>query len=136
MPPPNKQPKEKRQAVRVPQAAQYPPEAFEFIQEGLSYTVEKIHGPGTAPKTNRHVSGQQLCDGLRELALNHWGLLARTVLHRWNITSTLDFGRIVFSLIDIGSMQKTDNDTLVDFKDVFDFKTGFEAGYTIPSEFV
>ena len=134
MPPSNKQPKEKHSAVRLPQTAQYPPEAFEFIQEGLSYTVKKVHGPGTAPKANRHVSGQQLCEGLRELALNHWGLLAKTVLSRWNITSTLDFGRVVFALIDVGNMQRTDNDTLADFKDVIDFRTAFDSNYCIPSE--
>lgn len=111
----------------------YPPEAYEFIQQGLSFTVQKLHGDAPKPDADRHVSGRQLCQGLREYSLIQWGLLARTVLRRWNITSTLDFGRIVFALVDGGHMQKTDEDTIEDFRGVIDFRTGFDAGYKIPS---
>jgi uncharacterized repeat protein (TIGR04138 family) len=113
------------------ESGRYPAQAYEFIQRGLSYTVEKMHGSETDPDANRHVSGRQLCDGLREFALTQWGMLARTVLREWEIHSTLDFGRIVFSLIQAGQMQKTDEDTLEDFRNVFDFKSAFEAGYRI-----
>ena len=109
----------------------YPAEAFDFVQRGLSYTVQKMHGELADPEASRHVSGQQLCEGLREFALTQWGLLARTVLRRWSITSTLDFGQIVFALIDAGQMQKTDDDRLEDFRNVYDFKKAFEAGYRI-----
>jgi uncharacterized repeat protein (TIGR04138 family) len=115
----------------------YPPEAYEFIQKGLSYTVRQIHGElkeagddVKAADVSRHVSGPQLCQGLRDYALSQWGLLARTVLRRWNITSTLDFGRIVFALVDAGHMQKTDDDTLDDFKAVYEFRGAFD-GYRI-----
>jgi len=131
MPPPNEnaKPKSLRQLAR--DAGPYPAEAYEFIQRGLSHTVQKLHGTVTEPTASRHVSGQELCEGLREYALMQWGLLARTVLRRWGIASTLDFGRIVFALIDAGQMQRTDEDTLDDFRDVYNFKTGFEAGYRI-----
>lgn len=109
----------------------YPVEAYEFIQQGLGFTVHQIHGDGTASAPNRHVSGQDLCNGLRDYALAQWGLLARAVLRRWNITSTLDFGRIVFALIDAGQMQKTDEDTVEDFRNVYDFRSAFEDGYRI-----
>jgi len=59
-------------------------------------------------------------------------LLARTVLSRWNVRRTVDFGRIVFALVDNGYMQKTEDDTLEDFRDVFDFKSAFE-NYKIES---
>ena len=113
----------------------YPIEAFEFVQRGLSYTVHKTHGQ---PKNDDkdvclHVSGQELCQGLREFALSQWGMLARTVLVRWNITSTWDFGRIVFAMVEHGLMQKTDDDTIDDFRNVFDFRTGFDAHYRIES---
>jgi uncharacterized repeat protein (TIGR04138 family) len=116
----------------------FPPQAFDFIEEGLRHTVLQIHGREKSEKPDsetvcRHVSGPQLCDGLRELALAKWGRLARTVLRRWNITSTLDFGRIVFALIAAGQMQKTDEDTLEDFRNVYDFKNTFETGYRIPA---
>lgn len=115
--------------------ANFPCHAFEFVHEGLDYTVTHTHGTAdlAAENINRHVSGQQLCEGLRELALSKWGRLARTVLRRWNITSTLDFGRIVYSQIDAGHMQKLDEDSIDDFKDVYDFELAFESGYRIPS---
>ena len=110
---------------------QYPTEAYEFVQRGLSYTVQKLYGTVADPEACKHVTGRQLCEGLRELALAQWGLMARTVLSQWDIHSTLDFGRIVFSLIEAGQMQKTDEDCLDDFRDVYDFKKAFEAGYRI-----
>lgn len=111
----------------------YPVEAFHFVEQGLGYTVKKLHGePSVAePDRSRHVTGPDLCGGLRDLALLQWGLLARTVLQRWNITSTLDFGRIVFALIEGGRMQKTESDRLDDFRNVFDFRTAFEGDYRI-----
>ena len=109
----------------------YPADAYHFVEQGLGYTVLKIHGEKKSAKTSRHVSGQQLCEGLREFALKRWGLMARAVLARWNVTSTLDFGRIVFAMIDGGRMSKTDEDDIDDFKDVFDFRTAFETGYRI-----
>jgi len=133
--PPSQQPKQRTLEQVAEDVALYPPAAFDFVEEGLRYTVHNIHGDkAKEPEANRHVSGQQLCDGLRALALLKWGMLARTVLRRWNITSTLDFGRIVFALIEAGQMQKTDEDSVEDFKDVFEFKRVFETSYRIPAE--
>jgi uncharacterized repeat protein (TIGR04138 family) len=112
----------------------YPIEAFHFIQQGLGHTVEKIHGGLTDPRANRHVSGQDLCEGLREFALLKWGMMARTVLRYWNINSTMDFGRIVFAMIDFELMQRTEHDTIDDFRDVYDFKAAFESDYRISLE--
>jgi uncharacterized repeat protein (TIGR04138 family) len=112
----------------------YPIDAYLFVQQGLTQTVRRAHGEAEAEESSdasRHVTGQQLCQGLRDFALERWGLLARTVLSRWNITSTMDFGRIVFALIDHGFMRKTDEDSIDDFRNVFDFKTAFESGYRI-----
>lgn len=130
--PPSKDPT--KQKVRPPmlEYGAYPPEAYDFVQQGLSYTVQVIHGRGAKPRASRHVSGQQLCEGIREYALNQYGMLSATVLKLWNINCTLDFGRIVFALIEAGHMQKTDDDTIEDFRNVFDFKTAFETEYSIP----
>ncbi len=69
--------------------------------------------------------------GLREFALARWGLLARTVLARWNITSTLDFGRIVFAMVEHQLLQKTDDDSLADFRQVYEFRSALELDYQI-----
>lgn len=133
MPPADPPEPEKTLHEVVEEVGLYPIEAYEFVQQGLGYTVQKIHGQceKKRPPASRHVSGQDLCEGLREYALLKWGLLARTVLGRWNIRKTLDFGTIVFALVDYGHMQKTDDDTLDDFRDVYDFKSAFEADYKI-----
>src|SRR4051812_13750611 len=110
----------------------YPREAYKFVQAGLSYTVEKIHAEiADDPEASRHVSGQQLCEGLREFALKEWGLMARTVLRRWKITATDDFGRIVFALVEHQHMSKTDEDDVEDFRNVYDFKSAFDQNYQI-----
>src|ERR1700722_11811230 len=80
-------------------AGHYPIEALDFVQRGLIHTVAQVHGRKIIAGQSRHVSGQQLCHGLKDYALMRWGLMARTVLRRWGITRTLDFGQIVFSLV-------------------------------------
>jgi uncharacterized repeat protein (TIGR04138 family) len=110
----------------------YPAEAYEFVQRGLTYTVQKLHGSAARSGPSRHVTGQQLCEGLRELAMSQWGYLAQTVLQRWNITSTLDFGRIVFNLVRHRAMATTQHDSIDDFRNVYDFKSAFESRYRIP----
>jgi uncharacterized repeat protein (TIGR04138 family) len=133
--PPSPEPKQKPPVTPAVDNGLFPPHAYEFIQEGLDFTVQHLHGPHAPAKgENRHVSGQQLCEGLRELALAKWGRMARTVLRRWNLCCTFDFGRLVFSLIDKGQMQKVEEDTIEDFKNVYDFKTAFESDYRIPSQ--
>ena len=116
----------------------YPAEAYHFVQEGLRHTVRRQHGDAAsntkATKTSRHVTGQQLCESLRDLAQAHWGLMARSVLRRWNITSTLDFGRIVFALIEVKQMQRTEDDSIDDFRNVYEFSKAFESGYRIPTK--
>lgn len=108
-------------------AGNFPPEAFEFVREGLAHTAKIVHGDAENPvaEEQRHVSGQQLCLGLRDFAIKRYGRLARAVLHRWNIRKTDDFGRIVFAMIDEGILRKTPDDSLEDFANVFDFDEAF-----------
>ena len=130
--PPTEPPKPTKSIEEVvEEVGLYPIEAYIFVQKGLSHTVEKIHGSEPKPQESQHVTGRDLCEGLREYALKEWGLLARTVLARWNVRRTLDFGKIVFALVDNGHMKKTDEDQLDDFRDVYEFKSAFESGYRI-----
>lgn len=143
MPPPSDEPvSEKTLQQVVDELGAYPLDAFRFVEEGLSYTValrdtrraeerKKRESSQPEKEESRHLTGQELCEGLREFALKQWGLMARTVLQRWGITCTFDFGRIVFALIDAARMQKTDEDTIDDFRDVYDFKAAFEHEYRI-----
>src|SRR5262245_42522031 len=107
-------------------AGPYPLEAFCFVREGLSYTAEKTHtNARELTDADRHISGQQLCLGLRDYAIERYGLLAPVVLEHWNVRRTDDFGRIVFAMIKEGLMSKTDDDTLDDFRAVYSFDEAF-----------
>ena len=68
---------------------------------------------------------------MRRYAHEQYGRLAKQVLNHWGITSTGDFGEIVFNLIEIGQMRKTPDDRREDFDDVFDFDEAFEHGFQI-----
>lgn len=106
----------------------YPPEAFEFLQRGLELATRQQHGSADGPP--QHVTGQELCQALRELAIELWGPFAREVLRRWNIRTTRDFGEMVYLMIEIEMMGRQDSDDIRDFDDVFDFRAAFD-GYTI-----
>lgn len=110
----------------------YPIEAYDFLHRGLAFSVECVHGKLDG-KGCRHVSGAQLCEGLRSFAQREYGLMARAVLRKWNITSTYDFGRLVFALVAGGVLQKTDQDNIDDFRNVYDFST-LDVSYCIQSK--
>lgn len=119
--------------VTIAKQTRYPMDAFLFVQRGLDFTVNRMHGEIDdfddldlgEYESQRHVSGQDLCAGLRDFAIKEYGLLARTVLRRWNITSCRDFGQVVFAMVDAGLMRKTDDDTIHDFNNVYDFARAF-----------
>jgi len=102
----------------------YPLEAYQFVCEGLRYTLEKYCGNCEA---REHVTGQTLCWGLRDYALDRWGLFARDVLRRWRISATRDFGEIVYDMVNSGLMSKTETDRIEDFNGVYDFKSAFDV---------
>lgn len=77
----------------------------------------------------RHISGRELSEAVREVALERFGLLTRTVLAHWGIRSTEDLGQVVFALVESGVLVKQDGDRLEDFRGVYDFEEAFEAGY-------
>lgn len=102
----------------------YPPDAFDFLNAGVEHTTRKIHGEDQPHP--RHVTGQELCTGLRELAVQRWGRLARLVLNRWNIHCTRDFGEMVYFLISLGLMGRQDSDCIEDFDNVYSFHEAFD----------
>ncbi len=113
-------------------STKYPLDAFVFVQRALDFTVRRAHGEfdDTADmpedeRPSRHVSGRELCLGVRDFAIQQYGMLAGTVLRRWRITRSDDFGQIVFAMVDAGMMHKTEQDSLDDFADVFSFREAF-----------
>jgi uncharacterized repeat protein (TIGR04138 family) len=82
-------------------------------------------------KKESHASGRELLDGIKDLALNRYGSMAKTVFEYWGIRETIDFGNIVFNMVNANILSKTTDDKLSDFEKVFDFTEVFEKGYRI-----
>ena len=99
--------------------------AYVFILSALHFTIDRMGEP-------RHISGEELAEGCRDLALQRWGLMARTVLEYWGICSTRDLGEIVFALVELGVLVKQDDDNIESFEEVFDFEEVFEIRYPWP----
>jgi uncharacterized repeat protein (TIGR04138 family) len=114
-------------------------EAYEFLYEALSHTQKmlgRMPAGQVAEEAQRqhHVTGQELLEGVRDLALREFGLMARTVFRMWGIQRTDDFGDIVFNLVEAGLMNKTDEDTRQDFHEVYDLDQALVQGYRIELE--
>jgi uncharacterized repeat protein (TIGR04138 family) len=106
----------------------YPLEAFAFLHESMALADRQAYGDIPAePGVQRHVTVQQVCLAARELAVRRWGQLAGAVLARWNIRGTIDFGEMIFLLIEHGLAKKTDQDKLEDARNVYDFSQAFDG---------
>ena len=106
----------------------YAPEAFQFLFESLDHAV-KLAGREAAEGTDRHVSGQELLAGMRQYAGELFGPLAGEVWRAWGVRDSIDWGRIVFLLVDAGMLNRQDNDTIEDFRQGFDYDEAFVRSY-------
>ena len=104
----------------------YAPEAYLFLHDGLMRTLKPVQEKEKKP---RQITGAELSAGLREYALDQYGPLAMTVLNRWGLRTTRDFGEIVFLLLEAGLLGKTEEDKIEDFDDLFDFDAAFRAPF-------
>jgi uncharacterized repeat protein (TIGR04138 family) len=96
--------------------------AYVFVLRALHHVLQGLGEP-------RHISGRELAGGVRELALEQYGPMARTVLEHWGIHETGDVGDIVFALVEAGILIKQDEDTREDFEGVYDFDEAFRSPY-------
>ena len=102
-------------------------DAYTFVREALDYT-QKIIGKETHGQI-RHVSGQELLDGIRQFALQQFGPMVVTVFEEWGVRHCRDFGDIVFNMVEIGLLAKTDKDTRNDFQNGYDFTEVFRKPF-------
>ena len=117
-------------------------EALKFAQKELKMGKENPSEPLADPPEEkpepegpqRHVSGQELCEAIRQYALRQYGYMAKTVLNSWGLYSTGDFGEIVYNLIRIGQMRKTKDDRREDFDNQYDFQTAFQEDFKFGGE--
>lgn len=102
--------------------ARYDERAYLWVLAALEYCQQRL-------PERRHLTGRELAEGCRALALERYGVLAREVLAHWGVTTTADIGEIVFALVDVGLLMKQPNDTKEDFVAVYDFEQAFDRDY-------
>lgn len=102
-------------------------DAYLFMREALDFT-QKLVGRENLGKV-RHVTGQELLDGLRQYALQQFGPMTTTVFEEWGIRTCLNFGEIVFNMVEIGLLAKTEKDTRDDFQNGYDFTDAFRKPF-------
>jgi uncharacterized repeat protein (TIGR04138 family) len=117
--------------LHIASGTRYSPAAFAFVQEGLGYTTDIFTARTSAQfeldELDQHVTGQQLCIGLRDFAISRFGLLAPVVLQHWGIQRTEDFGAIVFRMVELELLRTCPQDSENDFRSVFQFDEAFHA---------
>jgi uncharacterized repeat protein (TIGR04138 family) len=102
----------------------YTVDAYLFVLAALQYTRQELQISG-------HVTGQQLLSGIKTLGLEHYGAMAKLVFEHWGVTKTVDFGNIVINMVNEKILSKTPEDSIDDFKDVYDFDDVFVKEYRV-----
>lgn len=93
-------------------------DAYFFVLQALKTAMASEEGP-------RNLSGDDILDQVRKLGQDRYGPMTGDVFNSWGVRSTLDFGRIVFHLVEADLLRKRDNDSLADFLEKFDFQDAF-----------
>ncbi len=120
------------------QDQRYHIEAYQFVREALAYAQETLKMP--AQKTaeeggaEHHITGQQRCEAIRRCAVEQYGFMANLVLASWGITCTGDFGEIVYNLIRIKQMKKSEADRREDFDNVYEFEHAFDPVFELSNK--
>jgi len=129
----------------VNQDPRYPLEAYQFVREALTYAAESmelvshdysdpefdVEAANHLAQRERHLTGQELCESIRQYALNQFGYMSKVVLKNWNIQSTSCFGDIVYNMISAGIMKKSSRDKRSHFNNVYAFDEVFEQNFEI-----
>ena len=108
-------------------------EAYEFVSEAVSFTQQRLGRTGDDEDAgdDRHVSGAELLRGVCDLAVVTFGMMAPVVFKQWGVRTTDHVGRMVFDLIEVGLLSKSDRDTPEDFHDLFDLRQALAEGFEL-----
>ncbi len=105
----------------------YSAEAYTFVREALDHTQRSMTRDNRG--RIRHVTGQELLQGIRDYALRQFGPMAMMVLEEWGVRSCEDFGEIVFNMVEVGLLAKTKTDSRADFAGGYQFHDAFRAPF-------
>ncbi|MBN1884585.1 MAG: hypothetical protein JW876_03540 [Candidatus Krumholzibacteriota bacterium] len=98
----------------------YDAAAYAFVMEAAERAIGERRGT---------VTGNELLDTIRDVAVERFGPMAKSVFEHWGVTETRDFGRVVYDLIDAGLLGENEGDSIEDFGDVYEFGQAFETDY-------
>jgi uncharacterized repeat protein (TIGR04138 family) len=102
-------------------------DAYLFVREALDFTQKLVVRQNKGEL--RHVSGQELLDGIRQHALAQFGPMVSTVFEEWGVLDCTHFGEIVFNMVEGGVLAKTERDSRADFQNGYSFDEAFRAPY-------
>src|SRR5450631_1327271 len=110
----------------------YARDAYLFVRESLDHTQKLVSKENRG--TIRHITGQELLEGIRQFALNQFGQMTITVLEEWGVRNSRDFGEIVFNMVEIELLAKTEKDNRDDFNHGYDFTDAFRKPFWPPGK--
>lgn len=107
----------------------YPLDSYIFLLKSLDYVVEKEKNsikeeenistiddiPYPTTESSQQVDADVLVKGFCEYAQQEWESMAPFVLKQWNIQFPLDIGSMVYNLIGVGILGKSESDKFEDF---------------------
>ncbi|MGV3774283.1 MAG: Minf_1886 family protein [Verrucomicrobiales bacterium] len=105
----------------------YPAQAYHFLKEALVYSQKKL--VDSKKESARHLTGQELLEGIRLYAIDQFGPMAFTVFEEWGIRRCEDFGEMVFLMVDNNLLRKTEKDSIDDFKGGYSFDEAFRTPF-------
>jgi len=100
-----------------------------FHEKAYLFVLASLHQVMATLDAPRHITGHELAEGVRGLAIERYGPMARSVLQHWGIHRTDDLGDVVFALVEQGVLIKQEEDSREDFADIFDFEEAFDRDY-------
>ncbi len=111
----------------------FPPMAYCFVRDSVHKALDNIV---KARKQNAYdedeppdIKGADLCRFFRDTLISRFGPCAIDVLDTWNSKQTSDFCKIIYKLISVDILGKSENDSIEDFDDVYDFTEEFVMPY-------
>jgi uncharacterized repeat protein (TIGR04138 family) len=107
--------------------ARYQRDAYHFVKDALDHTQKLVLRQNR--EQMRHVSGQELLNGVRDYALTQFGPMTKMVFEEWGIKCCEDFGEIVFNMVEIGLLGKTEKDSRADFANGYSFDEAFRKPF-------
>ena len=111
--------------------SRYHRDAYLFVRDALDLTKRQVYKEKERREggEEKHVTGQELLEGIRQFALEQFGPMTTMVFEEWGVKRCEDFGEIVFNMVEIELLAKTKQDSRADFQKGYDFTDAFRKPF-------